>query len=187
MSGHDRNRGAGKHLLHPFEEGEPGHVRHDHVCKKDVRRLLFEQGQSRLPAVGLHADKPEGLAHGHAELADALLVIDDQEADSQVFAHSAFPMVFSTTEMNCCTRNGFSTQGAPVARRVATVSSLAISPVMKTSRLARSGLCLAIQACTWPPSTPPGVRISETMPRNEPFSSSRRASTPDSQHTTGYP
>ncbi len=50
-------------------------------------------------------------------LADALLIIHNQEADSQVFVHSAFPMVFSTTEINCCTRKGFSTHGAPVSRK----------------------------------------------------------------------
>ena len=82
VAGHDRDLGAGQHLLHLFQEGEARHIGHHHVGKDDVRGLFFEQGQGRLSAVGLHADKPEGLAHGHAELADALLVVNDQEADS---------------------------------------------------------------------------------------------------------
>ena len=82
MTGHDRNLGAGKHLLDLLQKNEPGHVGHHHVGKNAVRRLLFEQSQSRFSAIGLHADKPEGFAHGHTELTDALLVIDDQEADS---------------------------------------------------------------------------------------------------------
>ena len=82
VAGHDRDLGAGKHLLHSFEEGEPGHVGHHHVGKNDVRGLFFEQGQGRLAAVGFHADEPEAFAHGHAELANALLVVDNQEADS---------------------------------------------------------------------------------------------------------
>ena len=101
MPGHDRHLATGQHLLHLFQKDKSGHAGHHQVGKNDVRRLLFEQGQSRVAAISLHADKAEAFAHGHTELADTLLIIDDQEADSQVFAHSAFPMVFSTTEMNC--------------------------------------------------------------------------------------
>src|SRR5207248_10866973 len=105
----------------------------------DVRRLFFEQGQRRLAALSFHADEAESLPNRHAEPANALLIVHNQEPDTQVIAHSAFPMIFSITEINCCTRNGFSTQGAPVFCSVSTVSSLAISPVMKTIRAASSG------------------------------------------------
>ena len=72
-----------------------------------MRGLFFEQGQGGFAAVGFHADEAQGFAHGHAQLADALLVVNDQEANSQVFVHTALPMVFSTTEMNCLTPEWF--------------------------------------------------------------------------------
>jgi hypothetical protein len=101
--------------------------------------------------------KAERFADRDAEAADGLLVIDDQQSDAKVVLreilrsgilrhHAALPMVCSTTVMKSCTRNGFSTQGAPVRRSVAAVSSLAMSPVIKTRRVASSGRCLAIQA-----------------------------------------
>ena len=106
-------------------------MRHDHVAKDHVNRLLFEQGQRGFAAIGFETDESQSFAHGDAELADALLVVDDQHADAKVFPvariiHSSFPNVLATTSINCCTRKGFSTQGAPVARNVATVSSLAM-------------------------------------------------------------
>jgi hypothetical protein len=51
-----------------------------------VNRLLFEQDQGGVAAFGFEADETQGLAHGDAELADALLVVDDQETDAKVFA-----------------------------------------------------------------------------------------------------
>src|SRR5580658_3691027 len=101
-----------------------------------MRGLFFEQRQRRLAAFRFQTDEAQRLAHGHAEFADALLVVDDQQANAKIFfttgtVHSAFPKVFETTSIKGCTRNGFSTQGAPVSRNVATVSSLAISPVIK--------------------------------------------------------
>src|ERR1700674_3384436 len=159
-------------------------MRHHHVGQDHVYGLLFEQRQCRFPAFRFQADKAERLADGDAEFTDALLVVDDQHANAKIFfapwvIHWAFPKVCETTSINCCTRKGFSTQGAPVSRKVATVSSLAMSPVIKMMREAKSGRWRATQACTWPPSTPPGVRMSDTTPRKLPFSSMRRASTPD--------
>ena len=60
-------------------------MRHHHIGEDHVRGLLFEQGERRLAAVGFQADEPQGFAHGHAETADALLVIDNQKTDSKVF------------------------------------------------------------------------------------------------------
>jgi hypothetical protein len=51
-----------------------------------VNRLLFEQSQGGLTAVGFEADEAEGFAHGDAELADTLLIVDDQETDAEVFS-----------------------------------------------------------------------------------------------------
>ncbi len=75
--------------------------------------LLFEQGQSGLSTIGFKADEAESFAHSDAQLANALLVVDDQQTDAKVFlvelgAHRAFPIVFSTAEIRSCTRNGFS-------------------------------------------------------------------------------
>jgi hypothetical protein len=47
--------------------------------------LLFEQIESGFAALGLDADEAESFAHGHAELADALLIVNDQEADAKLF------------------------------------------------------------------------------------------------------
>src|SRR5690348_9131015 len=105
--------------------------------------LLLEKRKSRLAALRLEADKTQGLADRNAELANALLIVNDQQANAEIFfadcaVHCTFPIVFEITSINCCTRNGFSTHGAPVCRRVATVSSLAMSPVINTMRDARS-------------------------------------------------
>ena len=64
-------------------------MRHDHVAEDHMNRLLFEQGQSGLAAIGFEADKAQSFAHGDAELADALLVVDDQQTDAEVFLSSA--------------------------------------------------------------------------------------------------
>ena len=78
VSGHERDFGAGQKFLDLLQKFEAGHVRHDHVAEDHVHRLLFEQGQRRLAALGFKADESQSFAHGDAELADALLVIDDQ-------------------------------------------------------------------------------------------------------------
>src|SRR5437667_1948704 len=161
-------------------------MRHNHVGEDHMCGLLLQHGKRGLASIGFQACETQRLAYGCAEFADTLLVIHDQQTDSKVVTtHSAFPMVFSTTDMNCRTRNGFSTQGAPVLRRVSTVSSLAMSPVMKMILETSSGRFFAIQVCRSTPFTPPGVRISETTPRNSPDSRIPRASTPDSAQITG--
>src|SRR5438270_9023653 len=190
MAGHERDFGARQELLHSFQKFQPRHSGHHHVAQNHVHRLFFQERKSGFAAFGLQAHKTQGLSNGRAELANALLIVYDEQANALIFftvIHSAFPNVLETTSINWATRNGFSTQGAPVWRKVATVSSLAMSPVIKMIRDARSGRLREIQPYTCPPSTPPGVRMSETTPRNDPVSSSRRASTPDSQQTTGYP
>jgi hypothetical protein len=50
-----------------------------------VNRLFFEQSQRGLAAVGFEADKAQRLADSNAELADALFIVNDQEADAEVF------------------------------------------------------------------------------------------------------
>src|SRR5579883_889609 len=165
VAGHDRDLGAREHLLDLLQELQARHLRHDQVGQDHVGRLFLEPGQSGLAAGGFQAYKAQGLPHGDAQAADALLVVNNQQADAKVFAHSVFFNDTATTEMNCCTRKGFSTQGAPVRRRVSTVCSLAMSPVMNTRRAASCGRWAAIQAWTSAPLTPPGVTMSETMPR----------------------
>ena len=51
------------------------------------------------------------------------LVVNDQEPNAKIIftdrtGHCAFPIVLETTSINCCTRKGFSTQGAPVLASV---------------------------------------------------------------------
>ena len=77
-------------------------MRHDHVAEDHVNRLLFEQGQGGIAALGFEADEAQSFAHGHAELANALLVVDDQQTDAKVFlshcwAFTGFPITFRTT------------------------------------------------------------------------------------------
>src|SRR5882724_1200566 len=151
VAGHDRDLGAGQHLLHLLEELEARHVRHHHVSEDHVSRLLLQDGEGGFPAGRLKTHKAQSLSYGDAQTANALFVIDNQQTDTKVFTHSAFPMVFSTTEINCATRKGFSTQGAPVWRSVLTVFSLAMSPVINTSRDVRSGRLASIQAYTSAP------------------------------------
>src|SRR6266851_776915 len=189
MPRHQRDLAARQQLLHFFQELESRHVRHDHIGENHVGGLLLEQSKCGIAAIRLKADKTESLTDGDTKFADALLVVHDEQPDAEIVltqpvTHFALPMVRETTSMNCCTRNGFSTQGAPVSRRVATVSSLAMSPVMKTMRSVSSGRCCTTQAWTSAPFTPPGVRMSETTPRNSPDSNSRTPWAPDSVQTT---
>src|ERR1035441_6021553 len=193
VAGHNGDFDAGMGALDLFQEFDSGHARHDHIGEDHVDGLFLEQGEGGGAALGFEAGEAERFADGHAEAADGLLVIDNQQSYAEVVCRqiliheAALPRVCSTTVMKSRTRNGFSTHGAPVRRRVAAVSSLAISPVMKTRREASSGRWAAIQAKTWAPSTPPGVRISEMTPWKWPSASRRRASAPDSVGTTEYP
>jgi hypothetical protein len=86
VAGHERDFCAGQKFFYFLEKLKTGHVRHDHVTEDHVNGLLFEQSQSGLAAIGLEADEAQGFAHGDAELADALLVIDDKKADAEVFS-----------------------------------------------------------------------------------------------------
>jgi len=59
-------------------------VRHDHVGEDHVGGLLFEQGQGGVAAFGLHADEAQRFADRNTEFADALLVVDDEQAGAEV-------------------------------------------------------------------------------------------------------
>src|SRR5208337_2239994 len=146
MSGHEGDFDGGEVAFHLLQEFESGHARHHHIREDHMHGLLLEQGEGGVTALGFEAQETERLADGHAQAADGLLVIDNQQSDAEVCHGVTLPMVCWTTEMNSRTRNGFSTQGAPVRRRVAAVSSLAMSPVMNTRREASSGRLAAIQA-----------------------------------------
>src|SRR5271157_1244078 len=121
-------------------------MRHDHIGEDHVHGLFLKQSEGSITTLGFEARKTERFADRHAQAADGLLVIDDQQSNAEVGHGATLPMVCWTTEINSRTRNGFSTQGAPVRRRVAAVSSLAMSPVMNTRREASSGRLTAIQA-----------------------------------------
>ncbi len=119
VTSHQRNLGPRQELLYLFQKFQARHVRHHHVAQDHVDGLLLEQCQRRLPALRFQADEAQGLADGDAQFANALLVVDDQQSNAEIFLtrpsiHSIFPKVFETTSINCCTRKGFSTQGAPV-------------------------------------------------------------------------
>ncbi len=85
VSGHKRDFGTGQKFLRPLEEFEARHVGHHHVTEDHMNRLLFEQCQSGLAAIGFEADEAQGFADRDAELADALLVVNDQETNAKVF------------------------------------------------------------------------------------------------------
>src|ERR1700682_477423 len=89
-------------------------------------------------AFGLGAGKAQGGSDGHAELADALFVVDNQQFDFHCVAHG-FPKVFSTIEISCWTRNGFSMQGVPLLASKACVSLFAVSPLIKMMRERKCG------------------------------------------------
>ncbi len=104
VSGHEGDFGARQKFLYSFEEFESRHVRHHHVTQDHVHRLLFEQGQRGFAAIRFETDEAQGFAHGHAELADALFIVDYQQPDTEFFfaesrIHRAFPIVFSTAEI----------------------------------------------------------------------------------------
>jgi hypothetical protein len=70
-------------------------VRHNHVAEDYVNGLLLQQRQGGLAAVGLEADEAQSFAHGNAEFADALLIVDDQETDAEVFSIQIGPAEIS--------------------------------------------------------------------------------------------
>src|SRR4029077_6152470 len=125
-------------------------------------------------------------ANGHAQAADALLVIHHQQTCFQFVAHG-FPKVFSTTVINCCTRNGFSMHGVLLWAKNACVSLFAVSPLIRIMRAHSSGRFFWIQACTSAPLTAPGMRMSEITPEYLPAVSIWRPSAPDEALATEYP
>jgi len=82
LSRHRPDLAARQQLLHLLQKLEARHVGHNHVGENHVRGLFLEQGQRGLAAVGFHAGKAQRLAYGHAQPADALLVVHNQQADS---------------------------------------------------------------------------------------------------------
>ena len=106
VSGHERDFGARQKLLHFLQKFQARHVRHDHVGQNHVNGLLFEQRQRRLAAFGFQADKAQSFADRDAEFADALLVVDDQQADAEIFFVTALftrpsQKSFDDTSINC--------------------------------------------------------------------------------------
>jgi hypothetical protein len=82
VAGHDGNLAARKQLLHLLQKFEAGHIGHNHIGENHVRGLLFEQGQRGLAAVGFHTGKTQRLTDSHAQPADTLLIIDNQQANT---------------------------------------------------------------------------------------------------------
>ena len=174
MSGHQRDFGARQKFLHLLQKFQARHVRHHHVAENHVHRLLFEQGQRRFAAFRFQADETQGLAHGDAEFADALLVVDDQQADAEILFRLALyspglPHGFLDSRDQLLHAERLLHAGRAGLAQRGDRFLVGESPVMKTTCQARSGRLAEIQACTWPPSTPPGVRMSDTTPRNRPF------------------
>ena len=84
VAGHDGDFDAGMGALNLLQKFDSRHARHDHVGEHHVDGLLLEQGEGGVPALGFQAEEAERLADGHAEAADGLLVIHDQQADAEV-------------------------------------------------------------------------------------------------------
>ena len=84
VAGHDGDFDAGVGALGLLQEFESGHARHDHVGEHHVHGLFLEQRQSRVAALGFKTEEAKRFADGHAEAADGLLVIDDQQSDAEV-------------------------------------------------------------------------------------------------------
>ena len=98
VTGHERDLGARQKLFYLLQKLKARHVRHHHVAQDHVHRLLFEKGQRRFSAFRFQADKTEGLAHGDAEFANTLLIVDDQQANAKViFAHGIIHSDFQTS------------------------------------------------------------------------------------------
>jgi hypothetical protein len=48
-----------------------------------VDRLLFEQSYCSLAAFGFQSDEAERFTHGHAQFANGLFVVDNQQAHTE--------------------------------------------------------------------------------------------------------
>ena len=51
-----------------------------------TNRLLFQQRESGFATLGFEANEAKSFAHGDAELADTLIVVDNQQANAKVFS-----------------------------------------------------------------------------------------------------
>ena len=60
-------------------------MRHDHVTEDHVHGLFFEQREGGFSTIGFDANEAQGFAYGHAELANGLFVIDNQQPDAEFF------------------------------------------------------------------------------------------------------
>ena len=82
MASHHRNLAARQEFLHFLQKLKSGHVRHNHVRENHVRGLFFKQSERGLAAVSFHAGIAEGFPHSHAQTADALLIVNDQQTNA---------------------------------------------------------------------------------------------------------
>jgi hypothetical protein len=82
VAGHHRDFRTRIQFLDLLQKLKPGHRRHHHVGQDQLRRLFFQQSQCGLAVVGLKAGKAQPLPYRHAEFADALLIINDQQANT---------------------------------------------------------------------------------------------------------
>src|SRR6185437_6635942 len=110
VPGHDGDLAARKQLFEPGKKLKPGHVGHHEVTKNNVGCGRFQAGECSFGAFCLVALKSQHSAYSHAQLANALVIVNDQEPDSQVIGHfcSGLPKSLSTVAMSSWTRNGFS-------------------------------------------------------------------------------
>src|ERR1700683_59897 len=186
VPGHDGDLGTRQHLLDFSQQVRAGKTRQLQITDNNINGCGLNRCQRRLGRLRFRTDELQTLSHSHTKPADTLFVVDDQKAKARFFFHG-LPMVLSTAAKSSWTRKGFSTHGVPSCASNARVSALAVSPVINTIRDASSGRWRRTQSCRSAPLIPPGVRKSETTPRNLLVASNRSPSAADGDGTTSYP
>src|SRR5207249_505431 len=73
--------------LQLLQEGQPIHVRELQVSKYQIGRMGLDVGQRGFRTLRLCTDESERSADGHAQFADALLIVYYQEPDSKIVCH----------------------------------------------------------------------------------------------------
>src|SRR5262249_6586496 len=108
VSCHDRYFGAWLRPLDLPQEVEAGHVRHTQIRKHQLGCFHPQMGERHLRTLGFCALQSDGISDRRTELADALVVINNQKAKAILMHHETFPNRLLSVASSCATRNGFS-------------------------------------------------------------------------------
>src|SRR6266850_1968836 len=186
MSRHDGNFCTWRKRFRLPQQLHTRLARQFQIRENQIRRFLFDSCDRGFRAFCFAAGVSQRSADGHAQFANALLIVHHQKPRFYRIAHG-FPKVLSTTEISFSTRKGFSMHGIPLFASNAWVLLLAVSPLIKITLSRNSRRCARIHSCTSAPLMAPGMRMSEITPPKLAAVNRSTPSAPEATETTLYP